>query len=138
MFSMNLSSLIESSSFTEGVLKAMWTTKLTISAAFLVTTVAVTGGRLVAQQSTAPKGASPVAVAAAKAKPAGSAEMGETEAKLARLRELVQPKSGEYATNIAKIAWERDPWEAAVRAGKEGKPVIAYGPGMVGVPCGYG
>ena len=115
----------------------MWTTKLTISAAFLVATVAVTGSRLPAQQALAPKAASPVPGAEAKAKP-DSAEMAQIEAKLAKLRELVRPKPGEYATNIAKIAWERDPWEAAVRAGKEGKPVIAYGPGMVGVPCGYG
>ena len=74
----------------------------------------------------------------APSKPAVSAEMAETEAKLARFRELVRPKPGEYATNIAKIAWERDPWEAAVKAAKEGKPVIAYGPGMVGIPCGNG
>jgi hypothetical protein len=96
------------------------------------------GGGMLAQEASAPKPDSPVAVAAAKSKPAGSAEMAETEAKLARLRELVRPKPGEYATNIANIAWERDPWEAAVKAAREGKPVIAYGPGMVGVPCGYG
>jgi len=116
----------------------MWKTTLKTIATILVTTAAVTGGGTLAQQPLAPKSASPVPVATAKSKPAGSAEMAETEAKLARLRELVRPKPGEYATNIAKIAWERDPWEAAVRAGKEGKPVIAYGPGMVGVPCGYG
>ena len=115
----------------------MWTTKSKISAAFLVATVAITGGRLLAQQALAPKAARPVPGAEAKAKP-DSAEMAQTEAKLAKLRELVRPKPGEYATNIAKIAWERDPWKAAVRAGREGKPVIAYGPGMVGVPCGYG
>ena len=116
----------------------MWKTKCRTGATVLVTMVAVTGGGLLAQQPLAPKSASPVAVAAAKSKPAGSAEMAETEAKLARLRELVRPKPGEYATNIARIAWERDPWEAAVKAAREGKPVIAYGPGMVGVPCGYG
>ena len=115
----------------------MCTTKLTISAAFLVATVAITGGRLLAQQALAPKAASPVTGAEAKSKP-DSAEMAQTEAKLAKIRELVRPKPGEYATNIAKIAWERDPWEAAVKAAREGKPVIAYGPGMVGVPCGYG
>ena len=64
--------------------------------------------------------------------------MEKTEAKLAKLRELIKPRPGEYVTNMAKINWERDPWKAAVRAGKEGKPIIAYGPGMVGVPCGYG
>ena len=116
----------------------MRTTNLNTSAVILVATVAATGGGLLAQQSLAPKSASPVAVAGAKSKPAGSAEMAKTEAKLAQIREVVRPQPGEYATNIAKIAWERDPWEAAVRAGKEGKPVIAYGPGMVGVPCGYG
>jgi hypothetical protein len=94
--------------------------------------------RALAQQPLAPKAASPVAVASAKSKPADSAAMAETEAKLARLRELVRPKPSEYSTNIARIAWERDPWEAAVKAAREGKPVIAYGPGMVGVPCGYG
>ena len=116
----------------------MWKTKLKISATVLVTMVSVTGGGLLAQETSAPKPASPVAVAEARAKPVDSAEMAETEAKLAKLRELVRPKPGEYATNIAKIAWERDPWEAAVKAAREGKPVIAYGPGMVGVPCGYG
>jgi len=110
----------------------MWTTKLTISAAFVVATVAVTGGGLPAQQALAPKPESE-----AKSKP-DSAEMAQIEAKLAKLRELVKPKPGEHVTNIAKIAWERDPWAAAVRAAKEGKPVIAYGPGMVGLPCGYG
>jgi hypothetical protein len=115
----------------------MSTTKMKISAAFLVATVAVAGGGVEAQQAQAPKGASPVTGAEAKSKP-DSAEMAETEAKLAKLRELVRPKPGEYATNIAKIAWERDPWEAAVKAAREGKPVLAYGECMAGVPCGYG
>ena len=113
-------------------MKAMWTTKLKISAAFLVATVAIAGG-----VPLAPEAASPVHGAEAKSKP-DTAEWTKVEAKVAKLRELVQPKPGEYVTNIAKINWERDPWEAAVRAAKEGKPVIAYGPGMVGVPCGYG
>ena len=108
----------------------MWT-KLTISAAFLVATVAVTGGHLLAQPQLAPKGAD------AKAKP-DSAEWARIESKLAKLREITKPQPGEYVTNMAKIDWQRDPWEAAVQASKEGKPVIAYGPGMVGVPCGYG
>src|SRR5262245_10421212 len=116
----------------------MWKTKLNTSAVVLIATVAVTGGGLLSQQPLAPKSASSVAVAGAKSKPALSANMAQTEAKLARLRELVRPKPGEHVTNIARIAWERDPWAAAVRAGKEGKPVIAYGPGMVGLPCGYG
>ena len=114
----------------------MWTTKLN-RAAVLAATVAVIGDGLLAQQP-APKSARLVAVAGAKSQPADSAAMAETEAKLAKLRELVRPKPGEHVTNMAKIAWERDPWEAAVKAAKEGKPVLAYGPGMVGVPCGYG
>lgn len=116
----------------------MWKTKSMISATVLMTTVAVTGGGLLAQQPLAPKAASPAAVAGTKSTPADSAEMAETETKLAKLRELMKLRPGEYVTNIAKIAWERDPWEAAARAAREGKPVIAYGPGMVGVPCGYG
>ena len=116
----------------------MWISRLTTGTAALTAMVAVADGGLLAQETSAPKPASPVAVAEAKAKPVDSVEMAETEAKLAWLRELVRPKPGEYATNIARIAWERDPWEAAVRAAREGKPVIAYGPGMVGVPCGYG
>ena len=118
-------------------MNAMWTTKMKISTAFLVATVAVSGSSLLAQQALAPKAASPVTGAETKAKP-DSAEWAKTEAKLAKLRELVKPQPGEYVTNMAKIAWEGDPWEAAVKAGKEGKPVLAYGPGMVGVPCGYG
>ena len=115
----------------------MWTTKLTISATFLVATVAVTDGHLLAQQSTAPKTASPVRGTAAQSKP-DSAEMAQIEAKLAKLRELIRPQPGEYAMNIARIAWERDPWQAAIKAGKEGKSVIAYGVHSVGVTCGYG
>src|SRR5262245_54143967 len=118
-------------------LPAMWKTKVK-TIMVLVTTVVASGGGLLAQQPVAPKSASPFAVAGANSKPADSAEMAKTEAQLAKLRELVRPKPGEYATNIAKIGWERDPWEAAVKAAREGKPVIAYGPGMVGVPCGYG
>ena len=110
----------------------MGMTKFKTSATVLVTSVAVTVGGLLAQQPLAPKAGSPATEAAV------SAEMAQTEAKVAQVRELVRPQPGEYLTNVAKIAWERDPWEAAVRAGKEGKPVIAYGPGMVGVPCGYG
>jgi hypothetical protein len=111
----------------------MWITILKTCTALPVAMGAIAGGGLLAQQT-----ASPASVALGKANPADSAAMAETEAKLAKLRELVRPKPGEYATNIAKIAWERDPWEAAVKAAREGKPVIAYGPGMVGVPCGYG
>lgn len=114
----------------------MWTTKLKIIAAFLVATVLVTSDRL-AQQALASKAASPDTAAEAKSK-ADSAEMAETEAKLAKLRELVRPRPGEYATNIAKIDWERDPWEAAVKAAREGKPVIAYGLDNAGVTCGFG
>ena len=116
----------------------MWKTKLKASAMVLVTTVAVTGGGLLAQQPLAPKSVRPVAVAGAKAKPADSAAMAETEAKLARLRELIRPQPGEHVTNIAKIAWERDPWVAAVKAGKEGKPVLVYAEGAAGIACGYG
>lgn len=98
--------------------------------------VAAVAGGLLAQRVLAPTSAA--AEPPTKSKPTDSAELAEAEAKLATLRELVRPKPGEYVTNMAKIAWERDPWEAAVRAGKEGKPVIAYGPGMVGLPCGHG
>ena len=67
-----------------------------------------------------------------------SAEMAETEAKLARLRELIRPQTGEHVTNMARIAWQRDPWVAAVKAGKEGKPVLVYAEGAAGIACGYG
>jgi hypothetical protein len=103
-----------------------------------VTTTVVTVGGLLAQQAPAPKLESPVAVTGTKSKPADSSEMARAEAKLTRLRDLIRPQPGEYATNIAKIAWERDPWQAAVRAGREGKPVIAYGVHSAGVTCGYG
>ena len=124
--------------FDEGVSKAMWATKSKISAAFLVATAAVTGGFLLAAAPPAAKPNRAAAVPRAKAKPADSAKWAQTEAKLVKFREITKPQPGEYVTNMAKIAWERDPWEAAVRAAKEGKPVLAYGPGMVGVPCGYG
>ena len=103
----------------------MWKTNLMTSAAVLVATVAVTGGLL-------------LAAAPPTAKPADSARWAQTEEKLAKFRKITQPQPGEHVTNMARIAWERDPWAAAVRAAKEGKPVIAYGPGMVGLPCGYG
>src|ERR1700752_4850752 len=116
----------------------MWISKLTTGTAVLVTTVAVTGGGVLAQKTSAPKPDSPVVVAEAKAKPVDSAEMAQVEAKLARLRELIRPQPGEHVTNMAKIAWERDPWVAAVKAGKEGKPVLVYAEGAAGIACGYG
>src|SRR5262249_19027219 len=70
--------------------------------------------------------------------PADSANIAQAEAKLAKLRDLIKPQPGEHVTNMAKIAWQRDPWEAAVKAGKEGKPVIVYAEGAAGVICGYG
>lgn len=103
----------------------MWTSTYKISAAFLITTVAVAGGGLQAQQAQAPKSAD-------------SPEMAQTEAKLAKLREVIKPQPGEHVTNMAKIAWEHDPWEAAVKAGREGKPILAWGECGAGVPCGYG
>jgi hypothetical protein len=115
----------------------MGKTKHKTIATILVTTAAVTVGGLFAQQPLAPQSASPVALAGAKSKP-DSAEMAETEAKLAKLRDLIKPQPGEFATNIARIAWERDPWEAAVKAAKEGKPVISYGLQNAGVTCGFG
>ncbi len=112
--------------------------QLTTSAAVLMATVTVTGGGLLAQQAPSPKPDGPAAVSGAKSKSAGSAEMAQVEARLARLRELIRPQPGEYAANIARIAWERDPWKAALKAGREGKPVIAYGVHSAGVTCGYG
>ena len=109
----------------------MRTTELTTSAAALVATVVVTGGSLLAQQAAAPR-------AEAKAKPAVPAEMAQAEAKVAEIRELVRPRPGEHVTNLAKIAWEHDPWEAALKAGREGKPILAWGECGAGVPCGYG
>ena len=116
----------------------MWTSKRTARAAVLVATVVVIGRGLPAQQAPAPKPESPEAVIGVKAKLADSATMTKAEAELDRLRELLRPQAGEYATNIARIAWERDPWEAAVKAGLEGKPVIAYGLHNAGVTCGFG
>lgn len=101
----------------------MWMSKLKISAALLI--AAVSGGGLLAQQAPTPKSAD-------------SPEMVRTEAKLAKLRELIRPQPGEHVTNMARIAWERDPWLAAVKAGKEGKPVLVYAEGAAGIACGYG
>ena len=53
------------------------------------------------------------------------------------------------ASSTDVTPWNQIDWEKVeadvrrlqariVKATKEGKPVIAYGPGMVGVPCGYG
>ena len=100
----------------------MWMSKLKISAALLI--AAVTGGKLPAQQTQAPK--------------PDSVEMAKTEAKLTKLRQLIKPQPGEHVSNMARIAWEHDPWEAAVKAANEGKPVLAYGEGAAGVPGGYG
>src|SRR5262245_38855502 len=115
----------------------MWITKLKMAAANLAALAAISGG-LLAHQATALEADPPAAAAGEKSKPAISAEMAQTEAKLAKLREVIRPQPGEYVTNMAKIAWERDPWAAAVKAAKEGKPVLAYGVGMVAVTCGYG
>lgn len=98
--------------------------KLKLTNVLLAAIATVAGSGLLAQPAPAPV--------------ADSAAMAQTEAKLTRLRELIRPQPGEYATNIAKIAWERDPWAAAVRAAREGKPVLAYGVQSVGVTGGYG
>src|SRR5262245_54934173 len=111
----------------------MWMTKLRVSAAVLIATAAVTGGVLPAQQAPAPQPES-----ATKSKPGDSAALAQTEAKLARLRELIRPQRGEHVTNMARIAWERDRWVAAVKAGKEAKPVLVYAEGAAGIACGYG
>ena len=112
--------------------------KLMAGTAILVATLAVTSGGLLAEQPPAPRPEAPLTKAGAKAKPADSAEMAQTEAKVAEIRDLVRPRPGEHVTNIAKIAWEHDPWEAAVKAGREGKPILAWGECGAGVPCGYG
>ena len=109
----------------------MWPTELRTGAAALVATMVVTGGGLLAQQAPAPR-------AEAKAKPAVSAEMAQAEAKVVEIRALVRPRPGEHVTNMARIAWEHDPWEAAVKAGREGKPILSWGECGAGVPCGYG
>lgn len=117
-------------------MKVMWN-KLTAGAVLLVT-VAITDGGLLAQHTPTPKPGIDIAATKAKSKPAGSAEMAKTEAKLAKLRELIRPQPGEHVANMAKIAWERDSWVAAVKAGKEGKPVLVYAEGAAGIACGYG
>jgi hypothetical protein len=91
---------------------------------------------LLARPAPAPKPSSPDAKA--QSKPVNSPAMAQAEATVEKFRDLIRPQPREYVTNIAKIAWERDPWEAAVKAGKEGKPVIAYGVHSAGVTCGYG
>src|SRR4051812_5191672 len=105
----------------------MWMTKCKPVAAVMGAMMAVTGGGLRTQQEVVPKTASPATKAAV------SAAMTQTEAKLAQLRELIQPQPGEHVTNMAKIAWERDPWVATVKAGKEGKPVLVYAEGAAGI-----
>ena len=90
---------------------------------------AIGAGGLLAQPRLAPE---------PRPKPVGSAQMVEAEAQVAKVRELVRPRPGEHVTNMEKIAWEHDPWEAAVKAAREGKPVLAFGECAAGVPCGYG
>src|SRR5580765_923653 len=109
----------------------MWMTKLKTCAFLLLTTGAGVG---LLAQALPPN---PVVVTEAKSKPANSVEMARTEAKLTKLRQLIKPQPGEHISNMARIAWEHDPWEAAVKAAKEGKPVLAYGEGAAGVPGGY-
>src|SRR4051794_8211957 len=99
----------------------MPTSKLKNCAAVLIASVGISG--LLAQQVLVPE-------------PGVSAEMAQTETKVAQIRELVRPQAGEHVTIMAKIAWEHDPWEAAVKAARSSKPVLAYGECMAGVPCG--
>src|SRR5262249_22629084 len=101
---------------TEGVQRIMSITKLRMTAA-LAALAAIAGGLL----APTPKMESAIAAEEAKAKAAQSAEMAKTEAKLAKLQEIIRPQAGEHVANMAKIAWQRDAWEAAVKAGKEGK-----------------
>ena len=101
----------------------MWTTKFRTGVAVIV---AMAGGGLLAKPANSAD------------EPAPSAEMAQVEEKLANLRELIRPQPAEHVTNMAKIAWQRDPWVAAVKAGKEGKPVLVYAEGAAGIACGYG
>jgi len=112
--------------------------KLMPGTAVLAATVAVTSGGLLAEQPPGPRPEAPLTKTGTKARPAASAETARAEAKVAEIRELVRPRPGEHVTNLAKIAWEHDPWEAAVKAGREGKPILAWGECGAGVPCGYG
>lgn len=118
----------------------MFLTKLKTAASMLAACLAFTGTGFLMNQALAekPKLASPATAAEGKGKPGDSPALAETEAKLAKLRELIRPQPGEHVTNMAKIAWERDPWVAAVKAGKEGKPVLVYAEGAAGIACGYG
>lgn len=96
----------------------------------LAALVAVVGaGGLPAQPPPSPE---------ARPRPGGPAPMAEAEAQVAKVRDLVRPRPGEHVANMEKIAWEHDPWEAAAKAGREGKPVLAWGECGAGVPCGYG
>src|SRR5262245_5823906 len=107
----------------------MWMIKAKRTTALLVTTAAIAGGALLAQQAPTPKRGRPGAAADGTAKTERSAARVQTEPKLAKLREIIRPQPGEHVTNMAQIAWQRDPWEAAVKAGKEGKPVFVFGSG---------
>lgn len=106
------------------------------SAAVLIAAVGISV--LLAQQGQVPKPPGPASREEGKTKPAILAEMAQAEAKVTQIRELVRPRPGEHVANMARIAWEHDPWEAAVKAARQGKPVLAYGECAAGVPCGYG
>jgi hypothetical protein len=113
----------------------MFPTKLKATA-LLVAMGTISAGALPAQKAPVRPSKGPVPAAKGKSGPTG--ELVKTEAKIAKIRALVRPQAGEHVTNMARIAWERDPWEAAVKAAREGKPVLAYGECAAGVPCGYG
>jgi len=77
------------------------------------------------------------ATAEEKSPPVVSSETKAGRKHLETVQRLVRPGSTEPCALLASINWETDPWKAAVRAAKEGKPILTYG-GSSGVPCGYG
>jgi hypothetical protein len=105
----------------EGVLKAMYLTRLKIAAAVLATCLVLASSSWLALADKPADGATPAAAVAEKANaPAGFAE----------LRQLLRPGPNELPWN--KVPWMLSITEAQAKAAAEGKPIL------VQVSCGAG
>jgi RNA polymerase sigma factor (sigma-70 family) len=116
------------SALTEGVVNAMWLSKLKAIAALLVLAAALTGSGVFVHQVLADK-PPPAAQAAEQPKDPPAAEKGPRASKLdltpdsfAKLHALIRPQENEW--RHLKVRWITDPVAALKKATTEDKPLV--------------
>jgi RNA polymerase sigma factor (sigma-70 family) len=114
------------SALTEGVLQAMFMTKLKIAAALLVACFVLTGSGWAVHQALAEKPAVPAA--AIPAQPvAAQPELPSWPAQFTQLQTLIKPRADE--SQVEQVPWITFLWEARLKAAAEGKPIFIWAAG---------